>query len=404
MAEPQQLRRKITLPMLLFYGLGNILGAGIYVLIAEVANVAGMYAPFSFLVALIIVSFTALSYAELSSRYPDAAGVALYVKKGLGSTALSVVVGLTIALAALISAATIARGFTGYLAELAAFPEWLSLVGLIALLGLIAIWGIGESVAIAVGMTFIEIGGLLLIIWIGMPALPTLAERADELIPAMRWDVWYGIALGGFLAFYAFLGFEDMVNIAEEVKTPSEAYPKAIFSALIIVTVLYLSVALVSVLLLSPQQLAVTEAPFATIYEHATGKEATLITVIGLFAIINGALIQIIMASRMVYGLSKRGWLPTSFAYVNTKTRTPVVATLLVCAVTLGFALWLPLVTLAKLTSFLILAVFTIVNIALIRIKMHESHPEGVYVAPFWVPVTGVVLNSAFLLLQLFSL
>lgn len=404
MAQLQQLRRNISMPMLLFYGLGNILGAGIYVLIAEVANIAGIYAPFSFLVALIIVSFTALSYAELSSRYPDAAGVALYVKKGLGSTPLSVVVGLTIALAALISAATIARGFTGYLAELAALPEWLSLIGLIAVLGLIAIWGIGESVAIAVSMTFIEIGGLLLIIWIGMPALPTLAERANEFIPVMRWDVWYGIGLGGFLAFYAFLGFEDMVNIAEEVQEPSKSYPKAILIALVVATILYLSVALVSVLLLSPQQLAVTEAPFATIYEHATGKEATIITVIGLFAIINGALIQIIMASRMVYGLSKRGWLPTSFAYVSTKTRTPVVATLLVCAVTLGFALWLPLITLATLTSFLILAVFTIVNIALIRIKMHDPHPEGVYIAPIWVPVTGVVLNSTFLLLQLFSL
>lgn len=404
MAQPQQLRRNISMPMLLFYGLGNILGAGIYVLIAEVANIAGMYAPFSFLVALSIVSFTALSYAELSSRYPDAAGVALYVKKGLGSTPLSVVVGLTIALAALISAATIARGFTGYLAELTALPEWLSLIGLIALLGLIAIWGIGESVAIAVSMTFIEIGGLLLIIWIGVPVLPTLAERANDLIPAMQWDVWYGIGLGGFLAFYAFLGFEDMVNIAEEVRAPSTAYPKAIFLALVIVTILYLSVSLVSVLLLSPQQLAVTEAPFATIYEHATGEKATIITVIGLFAIINGALIQIIMASRMVYGLSKRGWLPTSLAYVSTKTRTPVIATLLVCAVTLGFALWLPLITLAKLTSFLILAVFTIVNIALIRIKMHDPHPEGVYVAPVWVPVTGVALNSAFLLLQLFSL
>ncbi len=403
MAEPQQLRRNISMPMLLFYGLGNILGAGIYVLIAEVANIAGMYAPFSFLIALIIVSFTALSYAELSSRYPDAAGVALYVKKGLGSTPLSVVVGLTIALAALISAATIARGFTGYLAELAALPEWLSLIGLIALLGLIAIWGIGESVAIAVSMTFVEIAGLLLIIWIGVPVLPTLAERANEFIPSMRWDVWYGIGLGGFLAFYAFLGFEDMVNIAEEVQEPSKAYPKAILIALVVATILYLSVALVSVLLLSPQQLAVTEAPFATIYEHATGKEATLITVIGIFAIINGALIQIIMASRMVYGLSKRGWLPTSLAYVSTKTRTPVVATLLVCAVTLGFALWLPLITLATLTSFLILAVFTVVNIALIRIKMHNPHPVGVYLAPIWVPVTGVILNSTFLLLQLFS-
>ncbi|MGB5964939.1 MAG: APC family permease [Sulfurimonadaceae bacterium] len=404
MAQPQQLLRKITMPMLLFYGLGNILGAGIYVLIAEVANTSGMYAPFSFLVALIIVSFTALSYGELASRYPDAAGVALYVKKGLGSTNLSIIIGLTIALAGLISAATIARGFTGYLAELTPLPEWLALLGLITILGLIAIWGIGESVAIAVILTFAEIGGLLLILWIGLPVLPTLAERAHELIPPLEWDVWYAISVGGFLAFYAFLGFEDMVNIAEEVKAPSKAYPKAILLSLIIATLLYLSVSLVSVLLLSPEQLATTDAPFATIYEHATGQEATVITVIGIFAIINGALIQIIMASRMVYGISKQGWLPSPLSYVNSKTKTPVVATLLASAVTLGFALWLPLLTLATLTSFLILIVFTVVNVALIRIKLQDPDPEGVYLIPLWVPVTGVVVNSTFLLLQLFSI
>ncbi len=403
MSAPQHLLRKISMPMLLFYGLGNILGAGIYVLIAEVANTAGMYAPFSFLVALVIVSFTALSYGELASRYPDAAGVALYVKKGLGSTRLSVIVGLTIALAALISAATIARGFTGYMQELLPVPEWLSLIGLIATLTLIAVWGIGQSVAIAVTLTFIEIGGLLLILWIGLPVLPTLPERALELIPPLEWGVWHAIALGGFLAFYAFLGFEDMVNIAEEVKAPERAYPKAIMIALVIATLLYLCVSLVSVLLLSSEQLATTAAPFAAIYEEATGQKATLISVIGTFAIINGALIQIIMASRMVYGISKRGWLPSPLAYVSAKRKTPVAATLLVSAITLAFALWLPLVTLAKLTSFLILIVFTVVNLALMRIKRRDPDPKGIYRVPFWVPLTGFVVNVLFFGVQLFS-
>ena len=400
----QQLLRKITMPMLLFYGLGNILGAGIYVLIAEVANTSGMYAPFSFLIALIIVSFTALSYSELASRYPDAAGVALYIKKGLGSTSLSTITGLTIALAGLISAATIARGFTGYLAELTMLPEWIGLIGLITILGLIAIWGIGESVTIAVILTFVEIGGLLLILWIGLPALSQLPERIPELIPPLELEILYAISLGGFLAFYAFLGFEDMVNIAEEVHAPSQAYPKAIILSLIIATVLYLSVSLVSVLVLPPEQLAITDAPFTTIYEHATGKEGTIITLIGIFAIINGALIQIIMASRMVYGISKRGWLPAVLSYVNSRTKTPVVATLLVSAITLGFALWLPLVTLANLTSFLVLIVFTIVNIALIRIKRKHPAPEGAYLIPFWIPVAGLTVNIMFLALLLFSI
>ena len=401
MSKPQRLARKITMPMLLFYGLGNILGAGIYVLLAEVANTAGMYAPVSFLVALVIVSFTALSYGELASRYPDAAGVALYIKKGFGSTNLSVITGLTISLAALISAATIARGFAGYLSELTPLPEWIALSGLIAVLGFIAVWGIGESVAIAVILTFVEIGGLLLIFWIGLPALTSLAERAHELIPPLEWDVWYGISLGGFLAFYAFLGFEDMVNIAEEVKAPSQAYPKAILLSLLIATLLYLSISVVSVLLLSAQQLSATEAPFATIYTEATGRGATLITLISIFAIVNGALIQIIMASRMVYGISKRGWLPSILSYVSAKTKTPVVSTLLVSMITLGFALWLPLVTLANLTSFLILIVFSVVNAALIRIKLRDPAPKGVYSVPFWVPFAGVVVNVTFLVIQL---
>jgi amino acid transporter len=404
MAEHEErLARKITLPLLLFYGLGNILGAGIYVLIGEVANIAGMYAPISFLIALFIVSFTALSYSELVARYPDSAGVALYVKEGLRSIPFSVIVGMAIALAALVSAATIARGFTGYLAELADIPELIALIGLILILGLIAIWGIGESVLIAVAITLIEIGGLLLILWIGAPSLLDLPERLPELIPPMEWEVWHVISLAAFIAFFAFLGFEDMVNIAEEVKEPVRTFPIAIILALVIATLIYLGIALVSVLMLPPEELAASSAPFATLYRHATGNEAVFITYISIFAIINGALIQIIMASRMLYGVSKRGWLPKLFSYVHPKTRTPVTATFAVVGVTIGFALWLPLVTLANLTSSLILIVFTIVNISLIRIKMKEPAPENITTIGLWVPVVGTILNLIFLTMQLFS-
>lgn len=403
MPQLPTLARKITLPLLLFYGLGNILGAGIYVLVGEVANIAGMYAPYSFLAALFVVSFTALSYSELASRFPDSAGVALYVRKGLRSIPFSVVVGLTVALAGLISAATISRGFTGYLAELIQVSEFTALFGLLALLGLIAAWGISESVIIAVVMTLVEIGGLLLILWIGAPALATLPERLHEVIPPLDWGVWHTVFLGGFLAFYAFLGFEDMVNIAEEVKEPSTTFPKAMLAALVIATLLYLSVSLVSVLLLTPAELAATEAPFATMYTQATGEEATIITYISMVAIINGAMIQIIMASRMVYGISKRGWLPTPLAYVNPKTQTPVVATLVVTLVTLAFALWLPLVTLANLTSSIVLIVFTIVNIALFRVKLSNPSPRGIRTIPLWVPAAGALSNLLFLGMQLFS-
>jgi APA family basic amino acid/polyamine antiporter len=403
MPQTPALARKITFPLLLFYGLGNILGAGIYVLVGEVANIAGMYAPYSFLVALFIVSFTALSYSELAARFPDSAGAALYVKKGLHSTPFSVIVGLTIALSGLVSAATISRGFTGYLGELIQIGEFTSLFGLIALLGLVAAWGISESVAIAVAMTLVEICGLGLILWIGAPALASLPERLPELLPPLEWSVWNTVFLGGFLAFYAFLGFEDMVNIAEEVKEPSKTFPKAMLSALGIATMLYLGISLVSILLLTPAELAATEAPFATMYTQATGEKATIVTYISMIAIVNGALVQIIMASRMVYGISKRGWLPRPLAYVSRRTKTPVVATFTVTLITLAFALWLPLVSLANLTSSIVLIVFTVVNIALVRVKLSSPPPAGIRTVPIWIPATGVLFNLLFLGIQFFS-
>jgi amino acid transporter len=403
MTENGPLARKITLPFLLFYGLGNILGAGIYVLIGEVAGLAGLYAPFAFVLALVIASFTALSYSELAARYPVSAGEAVYIREGLHSRSLSIAVGLTIALAGLVSAATIARGFAGYLNELLPLPEVAVIVGIILLLGAIAAWGIGESVAIASAVTLVEIGGLLLILWIGAPALAQLPERLPDLLPPLELESWHGIALGAFLAFYAFLGFEDMVNIAEEVKDPSRSFPRAILSALLIATLLYISVSLVSILLLSPEQLSASHAPFATLYRHATGEESTLITYISLLAVVNGALIQMIMASRILYGMSSKGWLPASLSYVHPVRKTPLVSTLLVIIMTLSFALWLPLVSLANLCSSMILVVFIMVNISLIRIKRCTPEPEHLRTVPLWVPVAGTFLNLIFLAVQYLS-
>ncbi len=223
-----QLARKITMPLLLFYGLGNILGAGIYVLIGEMANIAGMYVPVAFLIALSVVLFTAFSYGEMVSRYPIAAGGAIFVYKGFHSKKFSLIFGLTIAMAGLVSAATLFRGFTGYMSQFALMPESLSIILIVVILGVVAIWGIGESVWVASLITLVEISGLLLIIWLGAPYLLTVPERIDEFIPPLNGNVWQLIFLSSFLAFFAFTGFEDMVNVAEEVKDPARSFPKAI--------------------------------------------------------------------------------------------------------------------------------------------------------------------------------
>jgi amino acid transporter len=398
------LRRALSLPLLTFYGLGTILGAGIYVLVGEVAGVAGMYAPVAFISAAFVAAFTAFAYAELAARYPLSGAEAVYVQEGLQHRGLSTLVGYLIVFSGLVSSATLARGFVGYLGVFAQLPGVWVIIILVAALGGLAVWGILESVTIAAVATVIEIGGLLLIIAVSADSFASLPQRLPELIPPADATAWWGIAMGAFLAFYAFIGFEDMVNVSEEVKNPRRVVPLAIVLTLIGSTALYLLIVIAAVLAMPPSILAASDAPLALLFENATGASPVLITLISLFAVINGALIQMIMASRMLYGMARSGWAPRLLARVNDRTRTPVMST---AAITLGvliFALWLPLVTLAKLTSFAILLVFVLVNLSLIRIKRRYEPPEGIRVYPLWVPYGGLLLAIALLVLQTLSL
>lgn len=400
MSDNPELKRSLSLLQITFYGLGTILGAGIYVLVGKVAGDAGMYAPISFVVAAILAVLTGLSYAELCARYPKSAGVAFYTHQGFGRQHLSVTAGLLIILTGLVSAATLANGFVGYLQVFVAVPDWLVITLLVLALGALAAWGIDESVFAASAITLIEVAGLLLILFVAGGSLGDLPARLPELVPPLDVMAWHGILLGAFLAFYAFIGFEDMVNVAEEVKRPERNLPRAILIAVGVSTLLYLLVALVAVLALPPAELAQTRAPLAVIYERSTGSAPTLISLISLFAVVNGALVQIIMGSRVFYGMSREGWLHRALGRVHVRTRTPLLATALVTALVLVLALWLPLVTLAKATSFIILIVFAIINLALVRIKLRSARPEGVRVYPLWVPVAGFISTAALVLFQ----
>jgi APA family basic amino acid/polyamine antiporter len=396
--DPVLLKRGLGFWLLLFYGVGNILGAGIYVLIGKVAAQSGYFVPLSFLLAAFVAAFSAFTYAELSARYPFAAGEAVFLQQGFGIAWLSSAVGLLIACAGVVSAATIARGFVGYLQLFVAAPQWLVIVVLLLLLGAVAVWGIAESVKLAALFTLLEVLGLLLIVVAGGSALQTLPELAATLPSLTQWHLWPGIFLGAILAFYAFIGFEDMVNVAEEVRNPEKNMPRAIIAALLLTMLLYALVSVVAVVNLAPPQLAASKAPLADVYSAATGRKPVLISVISLFAIVNGALVQIIMASRIIYGMSRQGWLPACFGRVSQRTRTPVEATLLVTALIMALALWFPLVKLAASTSYLILTVFLLVNLALIRVRAMAPLPPGVKGYPAWVPVTGAA-GSLFLLL-----
>ena len=401
MPEATTLKRSLSLPLITFYGIGTIIGAGIYVLIGEVAGLAGMYAPVAFSLAALIAGFSAFSYAELSARHPRSAGEAVYVDEAFHWPLLSALTGWAVVLIGIVSAATIANGFVGYLHLFVQTSDKVAISALILALGLLAIWGISESVWVATVITVLELFGLLMVLFLAGDSLTELPQRWPELVPPLEITSWAGIVLGAFLAFYAFIGFEDMVNVAEEVKNPRRNLPLAIILALFITSGIYILVALTAVLGLPPEILSQSKAPLATLIEAAGSYSPVSIGLISLVAVVNGALIQIIMASRVVYGMAQQHVAPATFAVVNPKTRTPIRATVLIVLAVLAFALWLPLVKLATITSFVTLMVFALINLALWRLKTRIPHPPGVMCNPRWVPVTGFILCTGFLLLQI---
>ena len=230
--------------------------------------------------------------------------------------------------------------------------------------------------------------------------LDKLPDLAPEMLMLGGGTTLAGVLLGAFLAFFAFIGFEDMVNVAEEVEHPERNLPLGILIALCISTVIYLLVVLVALTTVPVATLAGSEAPLAVVFEHATGRSPVLIGSIGLVAVINGALVQIIMASRILYGMSTRGWLPRGLGRVHPRTHTPLVATVWVTVIVTGLALWFPLVHLAGATSFLVLLVFGTVNVALVVLKRREPRVTGVVPCPLWVPVAGALGSFGLVLAQ----
>ena len=398
------LKRKLTVPLVTFYGIGTILGAGIYVLVGKVAAYAGMYTPIAFLLALMLAAFSALSYAEFSARFPLSAGEAVYIYKGLNCRSLSVFIGISICLASATSVATLLLGVVGYLSVLIEISDLFVIVGLALLMGLIVSWGISESVILATLMTLIGMAGLLLIIWVARDNLAQLPARLHEMVPTFKFSIWEGILLGSFIAFYAFLGFEDIVNVAEEVRNPQRTLPLAIILALVITTLFYIAISVVCVLSLPTAQLAQTDAPLAILYSNITGRSPIAITLISLVSILNGALIQIIKTSRILYGMSRQGWLPSWLGRVNARTHTPLYATFFATSSALLFALYLPLLDLVKLSSLITLFVFALINFSLWRLKVREPTVKDTFTIPCWIPVVGFFSSSSFALYQLFHI
>jgi len=404
MPERPGLKRSLSLPLITLYGLGTTIGAGIYVLVGKVAGQAGLFTPVSFLLAGGVAALTGLTFAELCARYPRSAGEALYVREGLGSPSLALLAGLLMVLAGTFASGTIALGAAGYAAAFLPLPKVLLVTLVVLALGGLAAIGIVESVVAASLFTLLEILGLLLIVWVGVGATPDLLGRLPETLPPFALGPWTGIFAGGLLAFFAFIGFEDMVNVAEEVRDVTRVLPLAIVLTLLVTGLVYIAVATVAVLVVDPAELAVSEAPLLLIYQRSGGQVPALVTMISIVATLNGALIQMIMGSRILYGLADQGALPAPLARVNRRTRTPLLATALVVGTTLVFALLFPIETLARGTSAMTLFVFSLVNLALVRLKQRGPAPAGILSMPPAVPVLGFLGSAGFLVLELLQL
>lgn len=395
------LKRSLNLTLVAFYGIGTILGAGIYVLVGKVAGFAGMFTPVAFLVAAGLAAFSALAYAELAARFPKCAGEAVYVHEAFGRRRLSQLVGGAIIAIGVVSSATLVHGILGYLQLFLPLPEVLTTIVLVVTLALIAAWGVNESVIVAGLMTVVSMVGLGLVIWAAGPHLADLPQRWPELLPRAESGIWLGIMLGAFVAFYAYIGFEDIVNLAEETKVPERTLPRAIMIALAVTTGFYLMVAVAVVLTLPAEELAASAAPLARVYTEQTGHPALVLGLIGVISIVNGALIQIIKGSRVLYGMSRQGWLPPGLNRLSPRRQTPMRAVTVIGGLILAFALALPLLPLALLTSIITLALFSLVNFALLRVKHLQGPRVGGLDLPRWVPWCGGLLSAGFLLYQL---
>ncbi|PSL13585.1 APC family permease [Shimia abyssi] len=396
-ANPQEkpkLRRALTTPLLTLYGLGVTVGAGIYVLVGATAQQAGAYASFSFLVAAVVVSLTALSYAELSTRYPVSAGEAAYVEAGFDANWLTVLVGVAVAASGMISASAVAMGAASYLHGLVGFPEPVLTIGVVVIMGLIAMWGIAESVVIAAVITVIEIFGLLFVVAWGQLMSDPHGFAAVEMIPSFDPDIWRGILAASLLAFFAFVGFEDMANVAEEVKDPVKTIPKAIIWTLLLATGLYIATSATVLMVVPLDTLSQSAAPLSLVFTEAQPSVKQGFGVIAIVATVNGVLIQTIMASRVLYGLADRGHLPEILARVGPKTQTPVVATLVVVGIILVLTQALPIAVLAERTSQIVLLVFVLVNLSLIRLKYKGVSSGAHFQVPLAVPILGVATSA----------
>jgi APA family basic amino acid/polyamine antiporter len=395
--EPK-LHRSIGPTQMALYGLGSMLGAGVYGLMGKAAGQVGNAVWLAFVVALVAALLTALSYASLGSRYPRAAGAAYVAQRAYGVPLLSFMVGLALVCSGLTSIATQSRIFAANLIDLIGLERlpvaWLALGFLLVTSGIV-FRGIRESMWVNVLCTIVEASGLILVAAVGFSywgsvdyfEIPTTPDGDQTFLIVIQ---------GAVLAFFAFIGFEDMYNVAEEVREPQRTIPLGLITAMVLAAILYIAVAITAVSVVPWQELGQAAGPITEVVKRAAPIiPPVLFTAITLFAVANTGLVNFVTASRLLYGMGRQGLLPSAFGRLHSDRRTPHVAILVLMLILIPLALAGTITELASATVLLLLAVFTVVNGALLVLKGRNNEERGAFEIPRIVPALGAIVCLA---------
>ena len=373
-----ELKRHMGLFQLTMYGVGLTLGAGIYVLIGEATAFAGNSVWISFLLGIIVAMFAGLSYAELIALFPKAAAEYTFVKHAFKNNFLAFIIGWLTAITSMITAATVSLGFGGYLAQFVNLPITISAILLIVILSVVNFIGIKESAWANTIFAIITAGGLVLIIFLGMTYETTESIDYFEMPNGT-----IGIILAFVLIFFAFIGFEDMANVAEEVKRPKKTLPRAIVLTVIITGIIYILVSLSVVRVVNWEELGQSAAPLAAVAERSLGVGGSItLSAIALFATASTVLITLVAGSRIFYGMAKNKSLPLSLGKIHSKTKTPWIAVIGISITSVAFALIGDIVIVANITVFAVVITFAVINLSVIVLRYTEPDLERQFKVP----------------------
>jgi APA family basic amino acid/polyamine antiporter len=378
MSDKVKLKRELGLLEVTLSGIGIILGAGIYALIGKAAGLAGNSVWLSFAIASLIAIFSGLSYAELSSMFPKASAEHEYVRNAFGKK-LAFVIGWLIILSGVLGAATVALGFGGYFNAFFKVPVILSAIGLIVALSFLLFYGIKETARFVIIATLIETAGLVIVIFIALPFL----GKVDYFEISHGWT---GIFQASALVFFAYTGFESIVKLSEETKSPEKTIPKGLIIAIVASIFLYVTVAISAVSVMGWERLSTSDAPFADLAFFAFGNNAfILLTAIALFATANTVLMMMLGSSRIIYGMADSGSFPAILSRVHRSRRTPWTAILVTMAVSILFIFGGDIAFVANVDNFTLFITFFIINAAVILLRYKEPGMNR----PFRVPLNA---------------